>query len=114
MGNPTKVKVPFVVSRVTGARALYCTALQITDGEPVVDLAIRVLPVEGGGADEAPVAVEVTGGGVRDVLLVNPGGGSMTAGPFTLTGQGAALRYAGGQAAEILVVGDAKVEIGEG
>ena len=114
MGNPTKVKVPFVVSRVTGARALYCTALQITDGAPVADLAIRVLPVEGGGADEAPVAVEVTGGGVRDVLLVNPGGGSMTAGPFTLTGQGAALRYAGGQAAEILVVGDAKVEIGEG
>lgn len=93
MGNPTRIKVPFVVSRQTGRTALYCTALEIWEGNPPRELAVRVLPVEGGATDEKPVAIEVTGEGLRDVLLVNPDGGTIRAAQFELRGKGALLRY---------------------
>jgi len=112
MGNPTSVKVPFVVSRRMGTRALYCTALEITDAEPVEDLAVRLLTVERPAeTDETPVAVEVTGSGVRDVVLINPAGGTLRAEAYQLEGQGAVLQYAGEELRQILVVGDAKVRV---
>jgi len=112
MGNPTKIKVPFVVSRQRGTAALFCSAVGVTSGEPVADLAVRVLPIETTlNSDERPVAVEVTGGGVRDVLLINPAGGAVRAGEFELEGQGAALRYRDGKLDQIVAVGDAKVRV---
>ncbi|MBM3473317.1 MAG: alginate lyase family protein [Armatimonadetes bacterium] len=112
MGNPTKIKVPFVVSRQIGTSALFCTALDISTGDPVADLTVRVLPVEGpADARERPVAVEVTGGGIRDILLINPAGGALRAGEFELEGQGAALRYRDGKLEQIVAVGDAKVRV---
>ena len=86
-------------------------ALDITLGEPATDLAVRVLSVAAADGDEQPVAVEVTGGGIRDVVLINPGGGRLRAGPFELNGQGAALRYRDGQLEQTLVVGDAAVRV---
>jgi hypothetical protein len=111
MGNPTRVKVPFVVSRQTGTMALYCTALEIWEGEPPTELAVRVLPVEGGAEDEKPVAVEVTGGGVRDVLLVKPGGGDMTVGELQLRGSGALLRYERDVLRRLLLVDHSQLRI---
>jgi hypothetical protein len=112
MGNPTKIKVPFVVSRQRGTSAIFCTALDISTGEPTEDLAVRVLPTEGTpDANERPVAVEVTGGGTRDILLINPSGGTLRAGEFQLDGQGAALRYRDGKLDQILAVGGAKVKV---
>lgn len=110
MGNPTKVKNPFVVSRVRGKSALYCSALQITEREPAGDLSIRELAVEAGGAQADPaVAVEVIGGGVRDVLLLNPAGGPMRAGGLGLRGPGAALHFEAGKPARILLAGDSEL-----
>jgi len=112
MGNPTRVKVPFVVSRQTGKTALYCTALQIWDGEPPSDLSVRVVPVEGRSAHERAVAVEVTGEGMRDLLLVNPGGGAMKVGEIELEGCGALLRYEGDTLRRMVLVDHSEVRVG--
>ncbi|HJN19229.1 MAG TPA: heparinase II/III family protein, partial [Armatimonadota bacterium] len=112
MGNPTRIKVPFVVSRTTGKSALYCSAVQITDGAPAGDLAVEILAIDGGDADEIPVAVQVTGAGATDVLITNPAGGVVTAGQYELSGQGALLRYSGGALEQLLAVGDSKVSVG--
>ncbi|MBM3498215.1 MAG: hypothetical protein FJX74_06045 [Armatimonadetes bacterium] len=112
MGNPTKIKVPFIVSRETGATALFCSAVEITPGEPVADLDVRVLPIEGAAdTNERPVAVEVTGGGLRDIVLINPAGGTLRAGGIELTGRGAALRYRDGALEQTVAVGDAQVRV---
>jgi hypothetical protein len=115
MGNPTSVKVPFVVARQRGTSATFCTVLEITDDEPVDDLTVRLLTVkEGGDGDERSIAVQVTGRGRRDVVLINPGDGVMRAGPFRLDGQGAALRYRGERIDDMLAIGDSDVQISEG
>ena len=111
MGNPTRVKVPFVVSRQAGTTALYCSALRIWEGESPDALAVRVIPAKGGSPDEKPIAVEVTGEGLRDVLLVNPGGGAMKAEEFELTGAGALLRYEGGTLRQLLLVDHSQVRV---
>lgn len=113
MGNPTKIKVPFVVSRQKGKSALFCSAMQVFDGPDTPQLQVRVLPISSfsGSAEEQPVAVEVTGNGVRDVLLVNPGGGALKTGEFELEGQGAALRYRGEALESLVVAGEARVRI---
>lgn len=113
MGNPTKIRVPFVVSRIAGRQALYCTALQVYDGQEP-ELSIRMLPVDSpDSADgaELPVVIEVTGGAERDLLLVNPGGGTLTSGDIQLQGQGALLRYVDGRLEQVLVTGDGQVRI---
>lgn len=115
MGNPTRIKVPFVVARQQGSRALFVSAMEVFDGETIPDLSVHILPVTGpdaGAADpEMPVAVEVVGGDVRDVMLVNPAGGAMQAGEFELHGQGALLRYRGDTLESIIVVGKGRVRV---
>lgn len=116
MGNPPRIKVPFVVSRQEGRRALFVSAMEIFDGETAPELDVRILPVTGEDAladgGELPVAVEVTGGDVRDVMLVNPAGGTMQAGEFELHGQGALLRYRGDRLEGVVVVGEGQVRVG--
>ena len=58
--------------------------------------------------------VQDAGRGLRDVVLINPGDGVMRAGPFELTGEGAALRYRGGEIDDMLAIGDSEVKISEG
>ena len=114
MGNPTRVKVPVVISRQRGKVALYCSGLEVFEGAAPPELSVRVLDVErsaGDGAGEQPVALEVVGGGVRDVLLINPGGGSLKVGEYELEGEGAALRYRGDKIEKLLVVGDGQVRV---
>ncbi|MFQ5810968.1 MAG: hypothetical protein ACE5JM_15225, partial [Armatimonadota bacterium] len=89
----------------------YCTALETWEGQPPAEFTVRVLPVEGGAGDEKPVAVEVTGGGVRDVLLVNPGGGALRAEGFELKGAGALLRYDGDTLRRLLLVDHSEVRV---
>ncbi|MGQ9729848.1 MAG: heparinase II/III domain-containing protein [Candidatus Zipacnadales bacterium] len=111
MGNPTRIRVPFIVSRQQGQSALFCTALAIGSEGPQEDLTIRVLEiVKADASDERPVAVEVTGGGIRDIVLVNPGGGVLHAEGFELVGQGAVLHYQDDELEQILV-GDAQVRV---
>lgn len=113
MGNPTKIKVPFVISRVTGRKALYATALEVFGGD-APELSVRSLPIRSASQsdpDEQPVAVEATGGATRDILLINPGGGTIAAEDFELRGQGAVLRYMAGKLQQVLVTGDGEVLI---
>jgi len=112
MGNPPKIKVPFVVSRTQGKQALYCSAMQVFDGEAAPELSVKVLPVSrDADDDEMPVAVEVTDGTTRDVVIVNPAGGTVSVGEYALAGQGAVLRYHGDQLAKVFAVGDGKVKV---
>ena len=113
MGNPTKIKVPFVVSREQGTTALFCTALELFSGAQAPALEVRVLEITGGNAsgNEAPVAVEVTGGGRRDVVLINPGGGNLRCGDFELDGQGAVLSYSGDALERLVVSGGGAVRV---
>ncbi len=113
MGNPTRIKVPFVVSRRRGKTALYCTALQMFENEPPTNLSVRPLALDGVDAEaaERPVALEVSDGLIRDVLLINPAGGRLKAETFELRGQAAALRYRGDELEKILVVGEAEVYV---
>ena len=107
MGNPTRVKVPFVVSRIEGKRALYLTAMELFSGDVAPDLQVCSLPVD----SEDGAAVEVSGGDVVDVLLVNPSGGAMKAGDYELEGQGALLHYRGGKLGGLVVTGGSMVRV---
>ena len=112
MGNPPRVKVPFVLARTTGKQALYCSALQVFETGPAPQLSVTVLPVAGPvDQDEPPVALQVTDGHTRDVLLVNPAGGAMECGQFRLEGEGALLRYEEGLICQMVVVGQSAVSI---
>lgn len=112
MGNPTKVKVPFVVSRQRGVSVVFCTAIEISTGDPIGDLAIRALAVEGAtNVEQRPLAVEATGRGIRDVLLINPAGGAVRTEEFELRGQGALLRYQDGKPEQIIATSDAIVRV---
>lgn len=112
MGNPPKVKVPFVVARQKGTQAIFASAMEIFDTNPPEGLTARLIPLDvptdkAGGA----VALEVTGGGVRDVLLVNPSGASFRAGEFAMAGQGAALRFRNGRLEKFVIVGNTRVSV---
>ena len=73
---------------------------------------MKVLPVSrDADDDEMPVAVEVTDGTTRDVVIVNPAGGTVSVGEYALAGQGAVLRYHGDQLAKVFAVGDGKVKV---
>jgi hypothetical protein len=112
MGNPPKVKVPFVVARQRGTSAVFGSCMEIFDSNPPADLTVRMLPVEGPQVKgQAPAALEVTGGGVRDVLLVNPSGASFRAGEFAMAGQGAALRFRNGKLEKFVIVGNTRVSV---
>ncbi|MFQ6096571.1 MAG: heparinase II/III family protein, partial [Armatimonadota bacterium] len=114
MGNPTRVKVPFVVSRQRGKTAIYCTAMHTADGEPPSDLVVRTMRPEGDAAPggERPLAVEVAQGAVRDVLLINPGGGVLRAGEFRLDGLGAALRFESDRLTKMVAANGAEIYVG--
>jgi hypothetical protein len=102
-----------VISRVTGRKALYATALEVFGGD-APELSVRSLPIRSASQsdpDEQPVAVEATGGATRDILLINPGGGTIAAEDFELRGQGAVLRYMAGKLQQVLVTGDGEVLI---
>ena len=109
MGNPTRIKVPLVISRVQGTRALYCSAIHVHEGDEVPELEVRPLAVEGEAGQAA--GVEVRGDGIVDVLLVNPSGGAMRAGDYELDGHAALLRYRGNKLEKLLVAGEGTVRV---
>jgi hypothetical protein len=80
------------------------------EGANAPALSVRTLPVEGGAAGrERPAAVEVTGGDVRDMLLINPAGGTVRAGDFSLQGKGALLRLRGEKVEKVVLAEGAKL-----